>query len=56
MYGVENSDRRKKNQQALDNLLTELNVIPIFPSLAYYAKEKARLRIEQNKKDAFFVG
>lgn len=23
MYGVENSDRRKKNQQALDNLLTE---------------------------------
>lgn len=44
MFGVENSEKKEKNQKALDNFLTVVKVIPIFHSLGLYAKEKSRLR------------
>ena len=53
MYGVENSEKKEKNQKALDNFLTGVNVIPIFHSLNLYAKEKARLRKAGTPLDDF---
>ena len=44
MYGVECSDKKDKNQKALDDFLSGIKVIPIFHSLDFYAKEKARLK------------
>jgi len=43
-FGVENSEKREKNQKVLDNFLTGVKIVPIFHSLDLYAKEKARLR------------
>ncbi len=43
-FGVENSEKKEKNQKALDNFLTGVKIVPIFHSLDLYAKEKARLR------------
>ena len=53
MFGVENSEKKEKNQKALDNFLTGVNVVPIFHSLDLYAKEKARLRKEGTPIDDF---
>lgn len=44
MFGVDNSEKKEKNQKALNNFLTGVKVVPIFHSLDLYAKEKARLR------------
>ena len=43
-FGVENSEKKEKNQKALDNFLTGLKVVPIFHSLDLFAIEKTRLR------------
>lgn len=43
-FGVENSEKKEKNQIALDNFLTGVKIVPIFHSLDLYAKEKSRLR------------
>jgi tRNA(fMet)-specific endonuclease VapC len=43
-FGVENSEKRDKNQKALDAFLTGVTILPIFHSLDLYAKEKSRLR------------
>lgn len=43
-FGIENSEKKDKNQKALDNFLKGIKIIPIFHSLDLYAKEKARLR------------
>lgn len=43
-FGVENSQKKEKNQLALDNFLTGVKIVPIFHSLDLYAKEKSRLR------------
>ncbi len=43
-FGVENSEKKEKNQIVLDNFLTGVKVVPIFHSLDLYAKEKSRLR------------
>jgi len=44
MFGVENSEKKEKNQKALDDFLTGVKIIPIFHSLSNYAKEKSHLR------------
>lgn len=43
-FGVENSDKREKNQKVLENFLTGVKIVPIFHSLDLYAKHKALLR------------
>ena len=53
MFGVENSERKEKNQKALDNFLTVVKVVPIYHSLGLYAKEKSRLRKAGTPVDDF---
>jgi len=52
-FGVENSEKKDKNQKALDNFLTGVKIVPIFHSLDLYAKEKARLRKAGTPVDDF---
>ena len=52
-FGVENSDKKEKNQKALDNFLTGIKIVPVFHSLDLYAKEKARLRKAGTPLDDF---
>ena len=43
-YGIENSEKKGKNQEVLEKFLTGVNIVPIFHSIDLYAKEKTRLR------------
>ena len=43
-FGVAKSQAKKKNQHALENFLTGIQIIPIFPALDIYASEKACLQ------------
>jgi tRNA(fMet)-specific endonuclease VapC len=43
-FGVAKSQAKKRNQQALDNFLSGIQILPIFPALDIYASEKARLQ------------
>lgn len=52
-FGIENSHAKEKNAIALSNFLTGVVIIPIFPSLDIYAKEKARLRKAGQPVDDF---
>jgi len=52
-FGVENSEKKEKNQKALENFLTGVKIVPIFHSIDLYAKEKARLRSAGTSLDDF---
>lgn len=52
-FGVENSEKKDKNQKALDNFLSGINVLPIFHALDFYAREKTRLRKAGTPIDEF---
>ena len=52
-FGVENSEKKEKNQKVLDNFLTGVKIVPIFHSLDLYAKEKAHLRKTGTPLDDF---
>lgn len=54
-FGVENSDRKEKNQATLENFLSGVKIVPIFHSLDLYAKEKARLRKAGTPIDDFDI-
>jgi tRNA(fMet)-specific endonuclease VapC len=54
-FGVENSEKKEKNQKALDNFLTGVKIVPIFHSLDLYAKEKTRLRKSGTPLDDFDI-
>ncbi|WP_340104184.1 type II toxin-antitoxin system tRNA(fMet)-specific endonuclease VapC [Rhodohalobacter sp. 8-1] len=43
-FGVAKSEAKKKNQKALENFLSGIQILPIFPALDIYAEEKARLQ------------
>ena len=43
-FGVAKSQAKKKNQKALENFLSGIQILPIFPALDIYAAEKARLQ------------
>ena len=43
-YGVEKSTHKEKNRKTLETFQEMFDVIPIFPALDIYAKEKARLK------------
>ncbi|MFO7743853.1 MAG: type II toxin-antitoxin system VapC family toxin [Psychroflexus sp.] len=43
-FGVAKSEAKEKNQKALDNFLSGIQILPIFPALDIYAEEKARLQ------------
>jgi tRNA(fMet)-specific endonuclease VapC len=52
-YGVENSERKKKNKEALDIFINGIKIVPIYNSLDFYAIEKARLRKKGEIVDDF---
>ncbi|MEX0610037.1 MAG: type II toxin-antitoxin system VapC family toxin [Balneolaceae bacterium] len=52
-YGVAKSQAKKNNQQALENFLSGIQILPIFPALDIYASEKARLQKSGNIIDDF---
>jgi tRNA(fMet)-specific endonuclease VapC len=52
-FGIQNSNAPKKNQNALDDFLTGVQILPIFNSLDLYAIEKARLRKQGQVVDDF---
>jgi tRNA(fMet)-specific endonuclease VapC len=52
-FGVAKSQAKKKNQKALDNFLSGIQILPIFPALDIYAAEKARLQISGKIIDDF---
>jgi tRNA(fMet)-specific endonuclease VapC len=54
-FGIENSEKKEKNQKALDNFLMGVKVVPIFHSLDLYAKEKTRLRKAGTPVDDFDI-
>jgi len=43
-FGVAKSQAKKKNQKVLENFLSGIQILPIFPALDIYAEEKARLQ------------
>ena len=43
-FGVAKSQAKKRNQKTLDNFLSGIQILPIFPALDIYASEKARLQ------------
>jgi len=43
-FGVAKSQARQKNQKALDNFLSGIQILPIFPALDIYTAEKTRLQ------------
>lgn len=43
-FGVAKSQAKEKNQKALENFLSGIQILPIFPALDLYAEEKARLQ------------
>lgn len=52
-FGVAKSQAKKKNQRALENFLTGIQILPIFPALDIYASEKARLQKDGKIIDDF---
>jgi len=52
-YGVEKSTHKAKNREILEIFQSKFDVIPIFPSLDIYAKEKARLKTKGKILDDF---
>ena len=52
-FGVAKSQAKKKNQKALDNFLSGIQILPIFPALDIYAAEKARLQVSGKIIDDF---
>lgn len=43
-FGVAKSQSKEKNRKALENFLSGIQILPIFPALDIYAEEKARLQ------------
>lgn len=43
-YGVEKSTLKDRNRKTIEDFQSNFDIIPIFPSLDIYAREKARLK------------
>jgi tRNA(fMet)-specific endonuclease VapC len=52
-YGAEKSNHKEKNRKNLEAFQAKFDIIPIFPSLDIYAKEKARLKTKGEILDDF---
>lgn len=57
-YGAENSTQKEKNSKNLAAFQSKFGILPIFPALDIYAKEKARLKTKGQILDDFdlFIG
>jgi tRNA(fMet)-specific endonuclease VapC len=52
-YGAELSERTEENRRLVDDFSQAITILPIFNSLAIFAKEKARLKRSGNLIDDF---
>lgn len=52
-YGVEKSAHKEKNRKTLEKFQANFDILPIFPTLDIYAKEKARLKVRGKILDDF---
>lgn len=52
-YGVEKSTYKEKNIKTLETFQSKFGILPIFPALGIYAKEKARLKTKGKILDDF---
>lgn len=52
-YGVEKSTHKEKNRKTIESFQAIFNILPIFPALDIYAKEKARLKTKGKILDDF---
>ena len=52
-YGAENSVQKEKNRKNNDEFQAKFKIIPVFPALDVYAKEKARLKTKGIVVDDF---
>ena len=52
-FGAANSEKPKKNRTIINSFREKVKVIPIYSSLDYYAKEKARLKKAGTSVDDF---
>ncbi len=52
-YGVENSIQKAINQKYTDAFIAKFSILPIFPALDIYAKEKSRLKTKGKILDDF---
>ena len=52
-YGVEKSTYKERNRKAIKLFQQKFDILPIFPVLDIYAKEKARLKVKGKILDDF---
>lgn len=52
-YGIEKSTHKDRNRKTLEAFQSRFDIIPIFPALDIYAKEKARLKTKGKILDEF---
>lgn len=52
-FGVENSVQKGKNRKNIEEFQAKFDIIPIFPALDIFAKEKARLKTKGKILDDF---
>ncbi len=52
-YGAENSTQKEKNRKNLEAFQSKFGILPIFPALDIFAKEKARLKTKGKILDDF---
>ena len=52
-YGVEKSTFKEQNRKTLEKFQTKFHIVPVFPALDIYAKEKARLKTKGKILDDF---
>lgn len=52
-YGVEKSTLKEKNKKTLEIFQSKFDIIPMFPCLDIYAKEKTRLKTKGKILDDF---
>ena len=54
-FGIENSDsaNREQNRKVINSFIAGINVLPIFPCLDFYAREKTQLRKLGTPTDEF---
>ena len=52
-FGVENSVQKEKNRKNNDAFQAKFKILPVFPALDIYAKEKSRLKTKGKIVDDF---
>lgn len=52
-YGIENSVQKEKNRKNIEAFIAKFDILPIFPVLDIYAKEKAQLKTKGKMLDDF---